>query len=144
MELPHVQPLDRLAADEIGAIIARLEAIESNSISSVAFSGGTSTTPAKDVTIYTKASIYSVSNSGVVTSFDGNVTLRVDAHEGCPTGGTACVGVTPSGDMIGFTVLSSKDGSLYYSNNWIYNTAVAGWSTVEESVPTPYNAVQIN
>jgi hypothetical protein len=28
MELPHVQPLDRLAADEIGSIIARLEAID--------------------------------------------------------------------------------------------------------------------
>ena len=56
----------------------------------------------------------------------------------------ACVGVTPSGDKIGFTVLSSKDGSLYYSNNWVYNTAVAGWSTVEEDVPSPYNAVVIN
>jgi hypothetical protein len=40
-------------------------------------------------------------------------------------------------------VLSSKDGSLYYSNNWIYNTAVAGWSTVEQAV-NPFTAVVIN
>ena len=30
MQLPHVQPLDRVAADEIGSIVARLEAIDAD------------------------------------------------------------------------------------------------------------------
>src|SRR5439155_21687341 len=61
--------------------------IKSNSITSMAFVAppAGSTQPSKDVTIYTKASIYSVNSSGVMTSVDGNVTLRVDAHEGCTT-----------------------------------------------------------
>jgi hypothetical protein len=116
--------------------------IKSHSITSLAFANASITgQPSKDVTIYTKASIYSVNSSGTMTSIDGNVTLRVDAHEGCTTSPN-CSGT--GGDMIGFTVLSSKTGALYYSNNWVYNSAVAGWSTVEASVPTPYNAVVIN
>src|SRR5207244_3242615 len=116
--------------------------IKSNSITSLAFvqpSAG-STQPSKDVTIYTKASIYKVSNSGVTTSYDGNVTLSVDAHEGCATSPT-CSGT--GGDTIGFTVLSGKDSSLYYSNNWVYDSNVKGWKTVQQDV-TPFTAVQIN
>jgi hypothetical protein len=92
------------------------------------------------VTIYTKASIYSVSPSGTQTSIDGNVTLRVDAHEGCTTS-PSCSG--SGGDTIGFTVLSSKDGSLYYSNNWQYSQAILGWTTIQQAV-SPYSAVVIN
>jgi hypothetical protein len=116
--------------------------IKSNSISSMAFSNAPAGQPSKDVTIYTKASIYSVSSSGAMTSVDGNVTLRVDAHEGCATSPNCSSQTSP--DLIGFTVLSSKTGNLYYSNNWIYNNAVAGWSTVEQSMPGLYQAVQIN
>jgi hypothetical protein len=46
----------------------------------------------------------------VLTSFDGGVTLRVDAHEGCTTGPTCSA---TSGDTIGFTVLSGKDSALF-------------------------------
>jgi hypothetical protein len=105
--------------------------IKSNSITSLGFSATTDC--GKDVTIYTKASIYSVNASGQQTSVDGNVSLRVDAHDGDKSTGSMCT-PSPTYDTIGFTVLSSKDGSLYYSNNWVYNNAVAGWSTVQEPV----------
>ena len=106
--------------------------VKSNSITSVTFAKAPSLTqPSKDVTIYMKASIYTVSSSGVLTSIDGGVTLRVDAHEGCLTSPT-CSGT--SGDTIGFTVLSGKDSSLYYSNNWMYDTSILGWRTVQQSV----------
>jgi hypothetical protein len=115
--------------------------IKSNSITSMAFSNAPAGQPSKDVTIYTKASVYSVNSSGVATSIDGAVTLRVDAHEGCSTSPNCSSQTSP--DLIGFTVLSSKTGGLYYSNNWVYNAAVAGWSTVEQQMPG-YQAVQIN
>jgi len=98
--------------------------IKSNSISSVAFSNPVNGVN-KDVTVYTKASIYKVAN-GVTTSIDGNVTLRMDAHDG----GT-------NGDTLGFTVLSGKDGSLYYSSNWIYDTSIQGYRTVQQSIASP-------
>jgi hypothetical protein len=104
--------------------------VKSNSLSSLAFVTPVGTQPIKDVTVYTKASIYKV-NGGTLTSIDGGVTLRVDAHEGCTTSPTCS---TSSNDTIGFTVLSGKDSSLYYSDNWIYNTAIAGWSTVQQSL----------
>ena len=93
--------------------------IKSNSITSVAFSGG------KDVTVYTKASIYRIDGAGKTISIDGAVTLRMDAHDG----GT--------NDTIGFTVLSSKDGSLYYSNNWVWDPATLSFRTVPQPVVDP-------
>ncbi|HYZ92007.1 MAG TPA: MBG domain-containing protein, partial [Actinomycetota bacterium] len=105
--------------------------VKSNSISSVAFTPVAST-PRTDVTIYTKASIYKVTSAGVV-SIDGGVTLRMDAHDG---------GLS-SGDKVGFTVLSSKDSSLYYSNNWVYDNATAGWKTVPQAVTPGGTSVTI-
>jgi hypothetical protein len=78
-----------------------------------------------------------------MTSVDGNVTLRVDAHEGCTTSPTCSNQPSTTPDLIGFTVLSSKTGAHYYSNNWIYNNAVADWSTLAQSM-SGYQAVQIN
>jgi hypothetical protein len=106
--------------------------VKSNSITSVAFTGGTPTTPAKDVTLYTKASIYKVSSSGALTSIDGGVTLRLDAHEGCTTSSTGCA--ASSGDSVGFTVLSGKTSALYYSNNWVYDSVTRSWRTMPQSV----------
>ncbi|MDP9330215.1 MAG: Ig-like domain-containing protein, partial [Actinomycetota bacterium] len=95
--------------------------IKSNSITSVAFSNPDPVSHInKDVTVYTKASIYKVTGAGVLTSIDGNVTLRLDAHDGG----------TSTGDMIGFTVLSSKTSSLYYSNNWKLDSNTLSWRTV--------------
>ena len=103
--------------------------IKSNSITSVAF------ITAKDVTVYTKASIYKIDATGKITSIDGGVTLRMDAHDGGATG-----------DTIGFTVLSSKDGTLYYSNNWVWDAATLSYRTVQQPVTTGTAgaAVQIN
>jgi hypothetical protein len=95
--------------------------IKSNSITSVAFSNPTGGVN-KDVTVYTKASIYKVTASGN-TSVDGNVTLRMDAHDGGQTG-----------DTVGFTVLSSKTGALYYSNNWVYDGTTLAWRTLPQAV----------
>lgn len=78
----------------------------------------------------------------MLTSIDGNVTLRVDAHEGCTTS-PSCL--TSNGDTIGFTVLSTKDGSLFYSNNWVYDTSILGWRTVQYPLSSPGGtAVVIN
>jgi hypothetical protein len=104
--------------------------VKSNSITSLAFGTATGGQPAKDVTIYTKASIYKIVN-GQSIGVDGNVSLRVDAHEGCGTSPN-CTGT--GGDTIGFTVLSSKDSSLYYSNNWVYASDTASWRTVQQSM----------
>jgi hypothetical protein len=112
--------------------------VKSNSLSSLAFAnpviadGGLP----KDVTIYTKASIYKIDNlTGAITSIDGNVTLRVDAHEGCSTNATdATACMTTGGDTIGFTVLSSKTSALYYSNNWQYDSPSKSYRTVNQSV----------
>jgi hypothetical protein len=103
--------------------------VKSNSLTSLAFSKPGTDGFNKDVTVYTKASIYKVTASGI-TSVDGNVTLRIDAHEGCV--GSPCSG--SSGDAIGFTVLSSKNSALYYSNNWIYDTAKKGYATVMQAI----------
>jgi hypothetical protein len=116
--------------------------IKSNSISSMAFSNllvSNSNLP-KDVTIYTKASIYRVNASGGTTGIDGNVTLRLDAHEGCTT---SPVCSASSGDTIGFTVLSSKNSALYYSNNWVYDSAKAAFATVPQPL-SAFTAVVIN
>jgi hypothetical protein len=104
--------------------------IKSNSITSVAFGTAVGTQPAKNVTIYTKASLYKIVN-GQLISIDGGVTLRVDAHEGCTTS-PVCTG--SGGDTIGFTVLSGKDSSLYYSNNWQYASDTKSWRTVQQPV----------
>jgi hypothetical protein len=114
--------------------------VKSNSISSLAFAAVPAGQLSKDETIYTKASIYKIGPNGALTSIDGGVTLRVDAHEGCTTNPN-CTG--SSGDTIGFTVLSSKDSSLYYSNNWVYDGNKLSWSTVQQSV-TGATSVVIN
>jgi hypothetical protein len=118
--------------------------IKSNSITSLAFSNllATNSNLPKDVTIYTKASIYKVNPGGGTTSVDGNVSLRLDGHEGCSTS-PSCTATGDGGDKIGFTVLSSKDSSLYYSNNWVYDSSKLAWATVMQSL-TPTSAVIIN
>lgn len=102
--------------------------IKSNSITSVAFSKPGSDNRNKDVTIYTKASIFKI-DDGVTTSIDGGISLRMDAHESCI--GTTCA---PTGDSVGFTVLSSKTGSLYYSNQWLYDAATRSMRTIKQDV----------
>jgi len=57
--------------------------------------------------------------------------VRIDVHDG-----------DTSGDTVGFTVLSSKTSSLYYSNNWKWDNATLSWKTVSEGV-TPGTAVSI-
>jgi hypothetical protein len=105
--------------------------VKSNSISSLAFGavpGGS--TSSKDVTVYTKASIYKILDNGQTVGVDGGVSLRVDAHEGClnnPCSGTG-------GDTIGFTVMSSKDSALYFSNNWAYASDTRSWRTIQRPV----------
>jgi hypothetical protein len=115
--------------------------VKSNSITSLAFSTPSGTQPPKDVTIYTKASIYKVVGTTLV-SVDGNVTLRLDAREGCTTSPT-CSG--SGNDTIGFTVLSSKTGNLYYSNNWVFDSPTLSYKTVPQPVSSPSGcAVVIN
>ena len=81
--------------------------VKSNSISSmsVTYTNGSPTL----ATIYTKASLYKVDPNTGLVSLDGNVTFRTDVYTG---GGK---------QQVAFTVLSSKDGTLYYSNNWQYD-----------------------
>ncbi|MEA2674449.1 MAG: hypothetical protein QOI92_1641, partial [Chloroflexota bacterium] len=67
-----------------------------------------------------------------LTSIDGGVTLRVDAHDGDKTTGSICTPAT--GDSISFTVLSTKTSSLYYSNNWVYDSSTLSYRTVLQSI----------
>ena len=71
--------------------------VKSNSISSMAVTGNTST-------IYTKSSVYKVLSNGSTVGIDGGVSLRLDVSDGP--------------DQVAFTVLSSTS-TLYYSNNWM-------------------------
>jgi hypothetical protein len=102
--------------------------VKSNSITSVGFSNPGSNGINRDVTVYTKASIYKVTGSGVLTSVDGGVTLRVDAHDG---------GAGLGGDTVAFTVLSTKTSALYYSNNWTYDSVTKSWRTVQQPIGHP-------
>jgi hypothetical protein len=122
---------------QIQLILPRADGIyyvKSNSITSVAF------TTKKDVTIYTKASVYKLTGTSTLTSIDGNATLRIDAHDGCST--TPASSCSVGGDTVGFTVLS-KASSLYYSNNWVYDSGALAWRTAPQSVG-PDSAVEIN
>ncbi|MFZ5854973.1 MAG: S8 family serine peptidase [Chloroflexota bacterium] len=87
--------------------------VKSNSISSMKVTGTTD----KTATIYTKASVYRV-DGGVVTTLDGGATLRLDVLD--KAGGTTL-------DEVGFTVLSSKTSTLFYSNRWVLDSSV--WKT---------------
>jgi hypothetical protein len=128
--------------------------VKSNSISSLAFSNPNTSDGSlpKDVTIYTKASLYRINPlTGVTTSIDGNVTLRVDAHEGCNVNSNPNLKgncLTTTGDTIGFTVLSSKNSALYYSNNWGYDSVSKSYRTLLQAVsganPNVGCAVEIN
>jgi hypothetical protein len=100
--------------------------IKSNSISSMAVTGLPNYP--RTSTIYTKASLYKVQINGSMVSIDGNASLRVDAIDN----GTM--------DSIGFTVLSSKNSTLHYSNNWVLSGSgsTAVWKTVVEALKTGF------
>jgi len=91
--------------------------VRSNAISSMAVRSGNP----KTSTIYVKASVAKVLADSSVVTIDGNVTLRVDIADGSP-------------DKIGFTVLSSKDSVLYYSNQWVIEANA--WRTAVETLKT--------
>jgi len=109
--------------------------IKTNSLTSLTFGAQATPTSPKRATLYAKASIYEVvtNDNGTTSniSIDGNVTVRVDMTDG--GNGVA--------DTIGFTILS-KNSELYYSNNWIYSSAVGGFQTVaEKEQSTDWNGV---
>ncbi len=87
-----------------------LVTIKSNSLSSMAVSG-------KTATVYAKASVNRTAADGTSLGGDGNVTLRVDV--------SSVNGV----NRIGFTVLSTKDSTLYYASEWVFDTATKTWKT---------------
>jgi hypothetical protein len=94
--------------------------VKSNSISSMSVTGTTT----KNATIYTKAAIYQVSGT-TVTTLDGGATLRMDVID-VPGG--------PTGDEVGFTVLSSKTSTMRFSNRWILDNNV--WQTKTQALAT--------
>jgi hypothetical protein len=73
---------------------------------------------------------------------EGNVTLRMDAHDGNGLTATGATIYTP--DTVGFTVLSSKDSTLFYSNNWVYDSVTKSWRTVQQDVANGTSAIVIN
>jgi hypothetical protein len=101
--------------------------VKSNSISSMAVQPvANDPHGAKTSTIYTKASVYKVMSDGSQVSIDGGCSFRIDSLDTKYT--------TPS--QVGFTVLSSKNSTLYYSNNWALNTSVTPnvWQTIMEQL----------
>ncbi len=94
--------------------------IKSNSISSMVvtpFSGG------KKSTIYTKSSVTKILANGTSVAGEGGVSLRMDITDN--TTGT---------DQVGFTVLSSSNSQLFYSNNWALDSATNAWRTVVQNI----------
>ncbi|MEK6273401.1 MAG: MBG domain-containing protein, partial [Actinomycetota bacterium] len=100
--------------------------VKSNSISSMKVTGTTT----KTSTVYTKASISRL-DGGVVTAIEGNVTLRVDVLE--PSTG-------PANSEVGFTVLSTSNSRLFYSNRWVLENNV--WKTKTQTLEA--GAIDIN
>jgi hypothetical protein len=99
--------------------------VKSNSITSVAFSG----TTGKNVTVYTKASVYQSTSTGTISG-EGNVSLRMDAVDGSP-------------DQVSFTVLSSQSGNMFYSNDWRYDSVgTLSWRSWLQNMASP-TAIQI-
>ena len=101
--------------------------VKSNSISSMAIAN---VTGGKRSTIYAKATLY---RNGV--SLDGGVTLRMDSVDYTSTS---------TADEVGFTVLSSKDSNLYYSNKWVLDSAANAWKTVVQAIITAVSCLKIN
>lgn len=95
--------------------------VKSNAITSVAVK--TDTAGKKNTVVYTKSNVIRVDSSGIATSIDSAVTLRMDAHDD----GEA------AGDTIGFTVLSSTNSTLYYSNDWYLDPTNNTWKTRSQS-----------
>jgi hypothetical protein len=97
--------------------------IKSTSITSMSITGNTE----KTSIIYTKATVYKVLNDESVVTIEGNVTFRTDVVE------------TATGTNVGFTVISSRNSELFYSNQWV-NTG--GWKTIPQESKT--GGVDIN
>jgi len=94
----------------------------------------TSTT-AKTATVYSKGNVTRIDQFGVSTSLDGNASFRIDVVDYLAATAT---------DQIGFTVLSSKNSTLQYSNSWelVGSGATAVWKTVTKNITTGSISVQ--
>jgi len=99
--------------------------VKSNAISSMTVS---SKQGVRYSTIYTKASISKVLSNATVVTLEGNVTLRIDSADG----GT---------DQIGLTVLSTKDSTMFYSNQWLLDGNNT-WRTALEALKSGSIAIQ--
>ena len=110
--LTNLQGQIKLSIDQAdGSVIV----IKSNSLSSMTVS---TITGGKQSTVYAKASVSRINLDGSITTLEGGATLRMDVLD-----------MTTGADSIGFTVLSSKDSSLLYSNDWFYDTVTKTWKT---------------
>ena len=96
--------------------------VKSNSITSVSVNSAT-----KTASIFTKASVYKVLPNGSIVSGEGNVSLQLEVKDGGTTGS----------DEVAFTVLSSKDSTLYYSNFWDFDSVSKSWKTKHRPCPAP-------
>jgi hypothetical protein len=72
--------------------------------------------------------VYQILADGTTVTIDGGVSLRVDLQTD-PT-----KGITSLDNQVGFTVLSSKNSTLYYSNNWAFDTATSAWKTKTQKI----------
>jgi hypothetical protein len=93
--------------------------VRSTAISSMNVTG----TGDRSAIIYAKATV-SLVQDDAVTPLEGNAILRVDV-----------IDLAAGGDLddeVGFTVLSSQDGSLLYSNRWVL--ANDAWTTLPQTL----------
>ena len=95
--------------------------IKSTAISSVAVVG---TTYPKSGTFYGKATVQRYAD-GTVLSLDGGASLRMDVLDALGTPQTTT-------SQIVLTIMSSKTGELYYSNQWLLDDATKTWKTKPE------------
>ncbi len=99
--------------------------IKSNSLSSMTITNVTSASnvSGKQAVVYAKATVTRITINGSMT-IDGGVTLRMDFTDWA----------SGSADAAGFTVLSSKTGEMYYSNDWYFDTLTKTWKTRSQTV----------
>ena len=121
-----------LKLDETGGGFAIIKSTAISSMLVSTFTGG------KKSTIYAKASVSLIDSLGNVTSGEGNVTLRMDVVDY----NQPPLPAPPIPNEVGFTVLSTKDSTMYYSNDWVLDTTTNTWKTKTQQIST--GTVRIN
>jgi hypothetical protein len=86
------------------------------------------------VTVYAKGTASRLNPDGTTTALEGNLSFRFDIED--PTSAGA------GQSRVAVTVMSGKDSTLLYSNNWTFDNTQKAWRTLVQPLsPTGANIV---